>query len=262
MHLFLTLVLIALSSCSLPQKSDRSINNIEATTNYPFRADVKKMEFFLESLEPIETLPEFNRVIRAQDLDKDWEKKCEKIIDPNVLNIFTKLIRIVFKKINIPIYHCQWGFATGTLLKDGIFMAGSQGINLKDPIELADFTFTLAHEISHYIHEISTIKQFSGREGYSLNNYPSYTLETYNECKQLKRQDRKWECELALWQNGHSEVDLYAAFILKKYGFQDWDTAEKGGIKNIGKIKKMSDEDKERVRLRYMQRFKIIKTYF
>lgn len=261
MRFYLIVPILLLSSCALPEKISREISSNDNNFRLPFKVNLQKMSEFLMQIKPIEELPVFERSILIQEFEPDWKNKCKEVSGTEELNIFNDIVKLVFNHIKIPFYICSWAYENGTLLNNGIFLSESYSRELNEPKKLADYLFTLAHEISHYVHEISTQLPYSKSNGYSINNYPSYRLSDYDQCKKLERQDRQWECEMDLWEKGHSEVDIYAVLILKKYGFKDWKKVKESLFEKIDNNKSLSGEDRVRSKLRINQRFEIINQY-
>lgn len=218
----------------------------------PFQVSIEQMSNFLEEIRDIENLPKFERVTRVSELDPDWENKCSLVNDQEIMNIFSEIKDQFFNNISIPFYSCDWEFGTGTLLEDGIFFENLESINLNSSTSLAGFKFTVAHEIAHYTHEISALEIYSGKKDYSLNDYPSYTLSDVQECLELELELDQLICDRELWRRSHSEVDIYAALVLKNMGFDEWNNAKEGWLERLRSVEGVDlTNGSEQINLRF-----------
>lgn len=88
---------------------------------------------------------------------------------------------------------------------------------------------------------------------------PSYTLDNYEECEVLEREDHQADCNLNLWLFGHSEVDIYAVLVLQKLGFQSWAIVESALREEVeNAMKNLSSEDQDIQRERLSDRIRVI----
>ncbi len=100
-------------------------------------------------------------------------------------------------------------------------------------------TYISAHEISHFIHEMTTHPPFSLEDGHSLHNNPSVyqdllSIEINNLSEaqqyQLYHTERAQEIideitakNLSKYLRTHAEVDMYATLVLIQNDFKGWD---------------------------------------
>ncbi len=257
--IFFIFTLLAQSSCNTSVKkinifSRKPSNSMhepgKATTllfyKKHFEVDLDEMSNLLDKLISLKKFPDFLRALTLNDLDPNWKTKCTEVKNTEIQNIFSTLKKKFFRDIEIPLYSCNWKYETGTLLENGIFISNANQIDLSNELELTNFKFTIAHEIAHYVHEISTMLPYSQEEGFSINGYTSYRLDKTKSCQDLSRIDRRDECEIKLWENGHSEVDIYAALVLDRIGLNNWELLEKSLIKSVNEYIRVNSLQNEK----------------
>jgi len=167
--------------------------------------NIKEMALVLEKMKSYETLPEF------ANQDSDEIVAIQENLDSEIFDLFYQTQEEIFGKTLIALKFCADCGIIADFPGKNIYVQPSEIQRILDSKIYADpknvIKFIFAHEISHFVHEISCHPPFSKKDFVSMNGLSSAYVQELSP--------------LAMLQS-HSEVDIYAALAMKKNNFSGW----------------------------------------
>lgn len=137
-----------------------------------------------------------------------------------IRDLFFGLQKEIFGKVLISLKFCSDCYFEADIIGKNLYLDPSvleQILNSKEynnPLELVKFIF--AHELSHFVQELSAHPPYSKVDNWTDSGFPSYffPFKSAEEADAINSDKN--------FVQSHVEVDIYALLILKKLNFSNW----------------------------------------
>lgn len=276
MLLYLHLILLALVVSFVPNKvlaQDIQINELLQNYNY---SDVYRI---LDDVKKLYKVPDYSNL-------QNFEGTVV-LIEPHKLpnlksitDTFYDVQNNFFRRKIVALMYCtiesDCGFSAEFPIKQIFFQIElvekiMNDKSYKNPLNV--LRYISAHELAHYVQEISAHPPYSTEPGLSFHgNMSPYQdvfsifVESLDEKERIAMSDgtskiaREFERNYTLKAHrGHAEVDMIAIIVLQRSGFKDWDDIILFFQKTIEEEKQIDSEDQKSIVLDFENRLRATK---
>jgi len=213
--------------------SDISLSDLQQNLNF---AMISELLINVYGLERLPLGSQFSEEIEYELINPQDRKDMEP-----VTNLFEDLRSLVFKDVKVELRYClaDCGFSAeyylGQIhLQIDLIKEIQSDKSYGDPMNV--IKYIVMHELSHFVHEISTKPPYANKTGLSINGnisayntlYEDFYLSLYDngglDSEQNIEKLRRFERDYFIKSfRMHSEVDAIATIKLANLGFIGWD---------------------------------------